>query len=122
MNLDAYLADFARSVKNLPIVLARWDEFSPALQAHLADEFALMLSRQAEAVETARAEKRVLGTALRLAVLLGEVFASRREIAERMGFDAADVVLTAKVAETPSAAIDESTPIVGAAEPLALAA
>jgi hypothetical protein len=73
MNVELYLAELERSVRNVPVILSRWEEFSPAMRQHLAGELRMMILRQSEARDASLQDGSYWSVATRLGELNSEV-------------------------------------------------
>ncbi len=93
MNVSKYIAEYEKSVGNLPVVVERWAELSGVVRRHLADEFALMLVSQEEALEGSRLDGTYVRTVGRLSQLNALVLNVYGDVLDRLlGLRVADLL------------------------------
>jgi hypothetical protein len=95
LNIDLYLTDLESLVSSLPNVVSQWETMEAESRAGFADQLMLLLVREREIMDTARAAGSPGSTVMvaqKIAVLNREVFAWGEALEHFMGIRAPEII------------------------------
>jgi hypothetical protein len=85
LTLDQFIDGLERSARELPGVLAEWDEIDDDLHEEYTDQLLWLLKARADVFVVATRENRYLEFAQRIVTATSSMFQLRDEIREKMG-------------------------------------